>query len=140
METTQNPTETQTIIIDGKPYKLRPLKAAYRDMEAYVIASRPDPVAVAAEAVTKVPAALHPAIWDTAFRALMQQTNIVTIQEMANFENSIPGYAWKFWQCVKQDQPEIDSLDKAISLLERLGAAGTAELDEKLRTLAGEVQ
>lgn len=128
----------ELIEIEGKQYKLRPLKVGvYGEMEAFVLAQRGDPLAAAGQAVQHLPAAMHAAVWDAAMRAVMANRNVTT-QEMSDFENSIRGYAWKLWKCLEQDHPEVDSLDKALALLEKIGPARAAEVDAKLRVATGE--
>jgi hypothetical protein len=128
----------ETLMIDGKQYTLRPLKVGvYGEMEAFVASLRVDPLEAASAAVQKLPSAHHAAIWDAAMRAVMTGRNVTT-QEMANFENSLAGYAWKLWQCLKQDHPEIDSIAKATELLEKAGPERAVEIDAKLRVATGE--
>lgn len=128
----------ETIEIDGKKYTLRPLKVGvYGEMEAFVMAQRGDPLAAAGKAVERLPSSQHAAVWDAAMRAVMANRNVTT-QEMSDFENSIRGYAWKLWKCLEQDHPEIDSIEKALELLEQIGPARAAEVDAKLRLATGE--
>lgn len=130
--TDQTTGNSQTIDLDGTQYTLRPRRFSYQEMEAFVVSQRADPLDAAVEAVGKTPAAFHPGIWDAAMRAVINNRSVATIQEMTDFESSIRGYAWKLWQAVKGDHPEIDSLEKAMELLERIGPAGAAELESKL--------
>jgi hypothetical protein len=128
----------ETIEIGGKRYTLRPLTVGvYSEMEAFVASRRVDPLEAAGKAVLKLPAAMHAGVWDAAMRAVMANRNVTT-QEMSDFENSMRGYAWKLWQCVKQDHPEIDSIEKAIELLEQAGPTRAVEIDAKLRVASGE--
>jgi hypothetical protein len=128
----------ETIEIDGKPYTLRPLTVGvYGEMEAFVMSLRGDPLAAAGQAVKNLPAEQHSAVWDAAMRAVMAN-RCVSTAEMASFENSVRGYAWKLWKCVEKDHPEIDTIDKALELLERIGPQRAAEVDAKLRVASGE--
>jgi hypothetical protein len=127
--------QVQTIIIDGQTYTLRPLKRAYLAMEEFILSNRIDPMDAAVAAVLKAPAAMHSAIWDAAMRAVLTSRRVASIREMADFEHSMRGYAWKLWQCVKQDHTEIDSIEKAIELLEKFGPERASEVDDKLRQL-----
>lgn len=107
----------RTITVAGAQYTLRPLTVgAYAAMEAFIASVKPDPLAIASEAVKRLPASQHDAVWRAAMReAITART--VTAEEAAVFENSVDGLAWKLWQCMKVDHPEINSLDAAKKFL-----------------------
>lgn len=117
------------IAIGEKTYKMRPLTVgAYAELEAYIVSKRPDPLALASQAAAKAPASQHDAIWRAAMdRAMALRT--VTPEEAQAFEDSMDGLAWKFWQCIRQDHPEVDSIQAAKELIISAG-------DERLREIA----
>lgn len=128
----------ETLTVGGKTYTLRPLKVgAYAELEAYVMSQRVDLVAATGAAITKIPQSMHAAVWDACMRNVLASRN-VTAQEVQAFEQSVRGYAWKLWQCVKEDHPEIDSIDKAMELLVEAGPQRAEEIDLKLRLASGE--
>lgn len=127
-----------TVEIAGKTYTLRPMKTGqYAAMEAYVISQREDPLVIAAKACATAPEALHATIWDAAIRAA-RSARTATAAEVAAFENSVRGLAWKILQCVKQDHPEIKTVDDAIILIEQAGESRLAELQAKIHVASGE--
>lgn len=128
----------ETLTVGDRKIKLRPLKVGiYADLEAYVFEMRGDPLEAAGAAVAKLPAQLHPAIWEAAFRVVMTNRAVSTA-EISAFETSVRGIAWKLWKCVETDQPEIDSLEKALELLTEIGPARAAEVELKLKVASGE--
>jgi len=130
--------DSQVIEIGGKSYTLRPLTVGvYASMETYLVSTRPDPLAIASEAVKRLPANQHEAVWKAAMaQAVAGRT--VTSQQVAEFENSIDGLAWKLWQCLKQDQPEIDSVEAARSLLIQAGEEHFERLARAAEIASGE--
>lgn len=122
----------QAIVVNGKQYTLRPVRFTYRQMEEFVVSRRTDPIDAAVKATAKAPASQHTAIWDAAMRAVISQRKTATVQEMTDFESSILGFAWKLWQCVRVDHPEVDSIERALELLEEIGPERAAEVDAAL--------
>lgn len=124
--------------IQGVVYTLRPLTVGvYASMESFIASRRPDPLSIASEAVKKLPVAQHAAIWDAAMKnAVLART--VTAEEAAAFENSVDGLAWKLWQCLKQDHPEIDSLEAARKLLIAAGDEHFERLARATEIASGE--
>lgn len=130
--------DRRTVTILGKQYTLRPLTVGvYAQMEAYIISCRPDPLAVASEAVGKLPASQHDAVW----RAAMNQAvaaRVVTAEAAAEFENSVNGLAWKLWQCMREDNPEINSMEAARDLLIKAGEEHFEYLARSTELASGE--
>jgi hypothetical protein len=126
------------IVIAGKQYKLRPLTIGiYAQMESFIISRRPDPLAIASEAVRKLPQSQHDAVW----RAAMNQAvaaRTVTAEEAAAFENSVDGLAWKLWQCMVENHPEIDSIAAAKALLIEAGEQHFELLARSVEIASGE--
>ncbi len=128
----------ETFTVGDKTYTLRPLTVGtYAELESYVRSRRPDPLALAADAAAKVPPSQQPAMWDAAFR-IATAGRTVSAEEMMAFETSPMGIAWKFWQLVKRDHPEIDSAEKAMALLEQIGREKSTELIMKMQIASGE--
>lgn len=128
----------RNIEVGGKTYTLRPIRVGiYAAMEAYIISTRPDPLAVASEAVRKLPASHHDAIWKAAM-AQAVNARAVTSEEAAAFENSVDGLAWKVWQALKQDHPEIDSVAKARDFLMQAGEEHFEYIAKSVEVASGE--
>lgn len=128
----------QTVEIGGKSYKLRPLTVGvYASMEAYLVSIRPDPLAIASEAVKRLPANQHDALWRAAIATAVANRNISS-EQIAEFENSVDGLAWKLWQCLKQDHPEINSTEAARTLLIQAGEEHFVRLARAAEIASGE--
>jgi hypothetical protein len=128
----------ETLTVDGKTYKLRPLKVGvYGEMESYVLSLRADPLRAAGEAVAKLPAQYHAAIWEAAMKVVMAH-RVVTNEEMAAFERSLKGIAWMLWKCLEQDQPEIGTPEKAFEIVMAAGAERAEEIQRKLHVASGQ--
>lgn len=124
--------------IGGQKYTLRPLTVGvYASMESYIANQRPDPLAIASKAVAKLPASQHAAIWEAAMKAAMN-ARTVTAEEAAAFENSVDGLAWKIWQCLKSDHPEIKDVATARDLLFAAGEERFEELARAAEIASGE--
>jgi len=111
----------KTVLIAGKEYKIRPLTlGVYAQMEAFIVSQRPDPLVIASESIKKLPVTQHDAVWRAAMnQALSART--VTTEQATDFENSVDGLAWKLWQCLKENHPEIDGIESAKQLLIQAG-------------------
>lgn len=128
----------ETLNVGDQIYKLRPLKVGvYAEMEAYVLSQRIDPLQAASEAISKIPPQYHQAIWDAAMKAVMA-SRTVSAQEMAAFGNSPRGIAWMLWKLMEQDHPEINSVETAIELMERIGPERAQEIQRKIQIASGE--
>jgi hypothetical protein len=128
----------RVIEIAGQKYTLRPLTVGvYASMESFISSRRPDPLAIASEAVKRLPASQHDAIWRAAMSQAVQ-ARTVTADEASAFENSVDGLAWKVWQCLVADHPEIDSLESAKALLLKAGEEKFEELARAAEIASGE--
>jgi len=131
-------TDFRQVDIQGVVYTLRPLTVGvYASMESYIASRRPDPLAIASEAVKRLPPNQHAAVWDAAMKnAVTART--VTAEEAATFENSIDGLSWKLWQCLRQDHPEINSPEAARALLIAAGEEHFERLARATEIASGE--
>jgi hypothetical protein len=128
----------RVVEIAGQKYTLRPLTVGvYASMESFIASRRPDPLAIASEAVKRLPASQHDAIWRAAMSQAVQ-ARTVTADEASAFENSVDGLAWKVWQCLASDHPEIDSLESAKALLLKAGEEKFEELARAAEIASGE--
>ena len=124
--------------INGKTYRYRPLTVGiYASMESFIVSKRPDPLAIAAESVKRLPPNYHDAVWKAAMHEAVT-ARTVTAPEMAAFENSVDGLAWKLWQCLKDNHPEIDSIDAAKQILIDAGDAHFEQLARTVEIATGE--
>lgn len=131
-------TDYRHITISGKQYTLRPIRIGiYAEMESYIASQRPDPLAVAAESVKSIPPSHHAAVWAAAMNQAVANRTVTTAQA-SEFENSVDGLAWKVWQCLKQDHPEIDSIAAARNLLIEAGEGRFEELARAAEVASGE--
>lgn len=131
-------TDYRKQIINGKEYTLRPITIGiYSEMEAFIVSRKPDPLAVASEAVKRLPSSQHDAVWKAAMSQAVNNRT-VTADETSAFENSVDGLAWKVWQCVKHDHPEIKSLQDAKALLIEAGEEHFEELARAAEIASGE--
>lgn len=128
----------KTVEINGVKYKLRPITVgAYAEMEAFIVSRRPDPLDIASAAVARLPKSQHDAIWRVAMdRAITART--VTQEDAEAFENSVDGLSWKLWQCLKDNHPEINSLDAARDLLIAAGEDNFQKLAMSVQVASGE--
>ncbi len=122
------------ITVGGQTYKLAPIQQGmYADLEAYVAASKSNPMALAVEACKTAPADQHDTIWRAAMREA-SRARVVTAEEIGEFEASIRGLAWKVWACLRKfHAEEFKSPDDVLPLVER------AQADKQLEQLATEV-
>lgn len=127
-----------TMDIGGKEYTLRPLTIGqYGQMEAYLVSKRDDPISVVGKAAAKLPKSQRAELWDAAVRAATMR-KIVSASDMALFESSLEGIAWKLWQCVKADHPEVRSVEDAAKLMLAFGKDRYDELKARLNVASGE--
>ncbi len=70
---------------------------------------------------------------DSAVKARM-----VTQAEALAFENSVDGLAWKFWQGLKADHPEINSIEAAKALIIEAGPDGFEYIARSTELASGE--
>jgi hypothetical protein len=132
-------TQAHTMEIDGKTYTLRPhLVGVVAEMEDYVRSLRGDPLAIATEACKHSPVSQHDAIWRAAIERSQQQ-QLVSAMDMATFENSLHGLAFKLWVCLRDSHgEEIKSPRDALNLLEKAGEEKLAEINAKVHQASGE--
>lgn len=61
----------------------------------------------------------------------------VTAEEAAAFEGSVDGLAWKLWQCLEENHPEIDGIEAAKALLIEAGEAHFEQLARSVEIGSG---
>ena len=131
-------TDFEEITIEGETYKMSPLKyVVYGEMEAYVCSLRTCPIEAVANSPARLTKVQQQAAFDAAIRAATF-AKIVPATEMANFEKSVTGIAYKLWKSLEPNHPEIDSVDKAAFLLTIAGAERLEEIKAKLFVASGE--
>lgn len=103
----------------------------YSEREQYILSLKPDPMAL----LSRIPASLdleqRQKLEDRIFRDA-QRPQVVSIEDEAAFDNSIRGQGWRLWRALRKHHPEIDSVDKAIQLMEQAGAEALEETKRKL--------
>lgn len=128
---------SRTVTIGGETYTLSQprLVGMYGQMEAHLLSKRTDPLVVATRACQLAPEGQHAAIWAAAVKQA-SAARVVTASEMAEFENSVYGQAFKFWLCLAPEhrvKGAIDSVEKALALLE---LAGDEKIPEIMATVS----
>jgi hypothetical protein len=127
------------LLINGKTYTLsRPaLVGVYAEMEAFLVSRKSDPIVLAVEACRLAPAAMHATIWEAAMKT-GSSARIATAEEMAAFEASPWGIAFKLWKCLdKKHEQEFPTPESAMKLLEEIGD-NLPELTATLAVVSGE--
>lgn len=113
----------QKLELCGREYTLRSpgIGRLFADLEAHIISQRADPLDAVAKAIAagRIPEAQQ----DRAWRAAMEQAtrgNAVTPAELAQFEQSPRGLAYKLWTCLQAEHAqEFPSPDDVLALVER---------------------
>jgi len=129
----------EEITVGGRTYRLRPIiTGLYAELEAYVAAQRGNPLALATEACKMAPPEQHDAIWQAAM-SQASKARVVTAAEIAEFERSIRGLAWKLWACLQAEHAaEFPRPDDALRLIEEAGEQRMAEVASKVHVASGE--
>lgn len=67
-------------------------------------------------------------------RAMIEASKpkICSFDDENAFDSSLHGIAWKFWRALREDHPEIDSVQAAMSLIEKAGTAALKDINAKL--------
>lgn len=130
---------TETLTVGDDTFTLSPLTFGFfGEMEAYVCSLRSDPIAVATEASASVPESMRPMLWDAAVRAACY-AKIVPASEMANFERSMAGIAWKLWKTLEPKHGErFKNYEDALELLTVIGKERFDEVMAKISLVSGE--
>ena len=99
--------------IDGREWRFAPLSLAdWAELEARLVASRPDPLAVARDASESLPAAAHRGVLEAAFAEACRATR-VTIDELVEFAASGAGTVLLCWLALRRHHPELSEADVA---------------------------
>lgn len=109
--------------IGGRAYRLAPLRVRdFAEMERLVLASRPDPLAVVRAKLDGLPDHLQrhllTAAWHEARRA-----HRVSIDELAEWMNTLAGQVYAFWLSIRRNHPEI-TREEAEALYDQAQAEG----------------
>ena len=128
----------ETFVVEGDTYKISPLRLGHwSEMESYVSSLRQNPIDIASANLNGKPLAVQQMIMDAAVKAACY-AKIVPAVEIANFEASITGLAWKLWKTLEPNHPEINSVSEAVFILTAAGADRLAEIKAKLHVGSGE--
>lgn len=129
----------KTIAIGGKSITLsKPtLVGVYAEMEAFVISRKRDPLVLAVEACKTAPPAHHAAIWEAAMKTA-SAARIATAEEMAAFERSPWGIAFKLWKCLDDRHLVEFPTPEATMGLIRLCGDNLDEVQAQLAVVSGE--
>ena len=110
------------LTVGGKVFKLRPLRAVtYDRMIRFIRDERPDVIVRCSKLINEMNEndKRIPLMLESAFQTAMLP---VSETEIKSFRSSVRGMAWIFQQLVMNDHPEIDSIEKALALLEQAGS------------------
>jgi hypothetical protein len=132
----------QTIDIGGKTYTLKPyVVGLWAEMSAFVRSLKGDPIKEVCDRLDLIPADQQQRWMKVAVDAAANQSP--TEVELATFEKSLLGTAFKLWSTLKADHldefPTAQAvMDKLISLTESEGEKKLAEIMLKLEVASGE--
>lgn len=127
---------TVPLKIGGKTYTLAPMiLAEYAERENYILSLRPDPW----ERLKTIPENLPAWAKDAILKQITDDINresrmprVVTMEEEARFDASLHGIGWRLMRALRGNHPEIDTVDKALALIEEAGSDRLSEIDTKL--------
>jgi hypothetical protein len=106
-----------TVEINGKQWTFDTAYLRdYAEMEQYILSHRPDPL----EGLAGLPDDVRA----DAVRVAMQQRQrspFVSMSELAEFESSVHGVAWRVWRALRNNHPEIAGIDDAYQFIEDAG-------------------
>jgi hypothetical protein len=133
---------SQTIELGGKTYTLKPyVVGLWAEMSAFVRTLKGDPIKEVCDRLDSIPADQQQRWMRAAVEAAANQTP--SEQELASFEGSLLGTAFKLWATLKADHgqefPHPQAvMDRLISLTEEQGEKKLAEIMMKLEVASGE--
>jgi hypothetical protein len=127
---------TVPLKIGEKVYTLTPMVLSeYGEREAYILSLRPDPW----ERLKTIPENLPEWSREKVLQQIMDDVNrearmpqIVTMAEETRFDQSLHGIGWRLMRSLRKHHPEIDTVEKALALIEQAGSDRLAEIDAKL--------
>lgn len=129
---------TVPIEIDGKTYTLRtPTCDFFPRFQDWIVQEKGDPIADVCSRSNLIPESHLHILLEAAIK-VAQDNRVVTMEDIKKYSSTIRGLSWQFWQLVKQDHPEIDTLDAAQEILVKLDQAKSMELLGKMRIASGE--
>lgn len=121
-----------------KTFQLSPMRFGhYGEMESYVTSLRQCPIEIASEKAKSLSEINRASLWRAAVDAAAY-AKIVPAVEIANFEKSIIGIAWKLWKCLEPNHSEIKSPEDALKILVAAGAERLEEIKSKILVESGE--
>ena len=135
-------TITQTIEFAGKTYTLKPYRVGlWAEMSAFVRSQKGDPIKAVCDRWASIPSGQRDQWMESAIRAATNQTP--SEAEMAEFEKSLLGEAFKLWcvikpECLEDFPTPIEVRDKLIEIGETEGAGKVVEILTKLHIVGGE--
>ena len=107
------------LTIGGKVYSLTVFKLDdFAGRERYILGLRRNPFDVLGTLPPNTDIEVVKHIADGAMRE-WRRGNFVTAEEDLEFKRSMHGRAYDFWRAVRPNHPEIDTLQKAVTLLEQ---------------------
>ena len=95
--------------------------AEYSEREQYILSLKPDPLALLSRIPGDIPAELRSQLQERAWREA-SLPRVVSMEDEAAFDGSLRGMGWRLWRALRKHHPEIDSVDKAVDLIEEAGA------------------
>ena len=140
---------TQTIELGGKTYTLKPfVVGVWAEMSAFVRRLKGDPIKEVCERLASIPTDQQARWMKVAVEAAANQSP--TDQELASFETSLLGTAFKLWTTLVGPKAQRDKdilaefpdahavMDRLVSLGEQEGEQKLAEIMMKLDLASGE--
>ena len=122
--------EPITVTVGGRQFKLRPATAlGFTEREKFILSRRPSATSrlidilqdkgLSEDQRQQAITATLRAAWTAQF---------ASFDEIAEFDTSMTGLAFHFMQAARADQPEVDSLDKAMAIVNQTTQAEAKEL------------
>lgn len=108
------------VMVGGTPFILKPSSFANRDEKETLIRSLRPSLAEQLEKADAIPEKYRDRFVDQLFEKHGQQLGVVTFLEESEFDRSATGVAWNFWKSACGDHPEVDSIDAARTVLDKL--------------------
>jgi hypothetical protein len=108
----------QTVIeLDGKSYRLSPLKAKhYAEIERHILQSRPDPLEAVKSRLEGLPEHLQRHLVGLAYDQLLRGPRVAA-DELWQWMNSREGACYALWLAVREQHPEV-TLEECRRLVE----------------------
>jgi hypothetical protein len=130
------PNGKNSLEIDGKEYVLRPKTLRhYVERETHIL-GRTSPMSLLEHIPLAIRGDDRVRIENKIVQGAIAQPRFVTLSEDALFDNSIYGTAYELWRSLRDDYPEIKTVEDALELVEKAGPHRYGEIRAALNVRA----